>query len=352
MNHDDLRHWSKRAADWAHDYHAGLRDRPVRARTAPGADRRAAARQRSGRAGADGHHLRRFRDASCRDGHDPLAAPPLLRLFPRQRRPRLDAGRTARQRHRRPGDAVADRAGGDRDRGGDGRSGCARPSALPAHFTGTIHDSATTATLCAVLTMRERALDWAGLQDGLSGQPRLRIYASAETHSSVDKAVRIAGIGQDNLVKIPTDAHHAMKPGALLGAIAADRAAGHLPAGVILCRRRHLDRRLRPDRRRRRGRPGRGALYPCRCRLGRLGDDLPRVPPALGRRGRRRLGRLQPAQMARRAVRLRGPVPRRPRAADSHARAAARPILETLGADGDHQFQRMDGPPRAAVSGR
>ena len=37
MNHDDLRHWSKRAADWAHDYHANLRDRPVRAPLVPGA---------------------------------------------------------------------------------------------------------------------------------------------------------------------------------------------------------------------------------------------------------------------------------------------------------------------------
>jgi aromatic-L-amino-acid decarboxylase len=37
MNHDDLRHWSKRAADWAHDYHAGLRGKPVRAPLIPGA---------------------------------------------------------------------------------------------------------------------------------------------------------------------------------------------------------------------------------------------------------------------------------------------------------------------------
>ncbi len=37
MDHDDLRDWSKRAADWAHDYHAGLRERPVRAALVPGA---------------------------------------------------------------------------------------------------------------------------------------------------------------------------------------------------------------------------------------------------------------------------------------------------------------------------
>ncbi|MEY3960324.1 MAG: hypothetical protein RIR14_978 [Pseudomonadota bacterium] len=83
--------------------------------------------------------------------------------------------------------------------------------------------------------MREKALAFQGNQTGLSGQPRLRLYASAETHSSVDKAARIAGIGQENLVKIPTDTGLSMKPGALAGAIAADRAAGMLPAGVILC---------------------------------------------------------------------------------------------------------------------
>jgi aromatic-L-amino-acid decarboxylase len=102
-------------------------------------------------------------------------------------------------------------------------------------LSGTIHDSATTATLSAVLTMRERALDWQGLEAGLAGGPALRIYASAETHSSVDKAARVAGIGQRNLVKVPTDATLSMRPGALAGAIAADRQAGMLPAGVVLC---------------------------------------------------------------------------------------------------------------------
>jgi aromatic-L-amino-acid decarboxylase len=106
---------------------------------------------------------------------------------------------------------------------------------LPEGFTGTIHDSATTATLSAVLTMREQALDWQGLTQGLSGSPRLRLYASAQTHSSIDKAARLSGIGQDNLVKIPTDSTLSMKPGALAGAISADRAAGYLPIGVILC---------------------------------------------------------------------------------------------------------------------
>ena len=106
---------------------------------------------------------------------------------------------------------------------------------LPEGFAGVIQDSASTATLCAVLTMRERALDWQGNADGLGGQASVRIYASDQTHSSIDKAIRIAGIGQANLVKVPTDATLAMDAGALRTAIRADRAAGMLPAGVIIC---------------------------------------------------------------------------------------------------------------------
>jgi aromatic-L-amino-acid/L-tryptophan decarboxylase len=86
-----------------------------------------------------------------------------------------------------------------------------------------------------VLTMREMALGYQGNLTGLSGQPVLRIYASAETHSSVDKAIRVAGIGQDNLVKVATDASLSMNPAALDAAIRADLAAGFVPAGVILC---------------------------------------------------------------------------------------------------------------------
>ncbi len=106
---------------------------------------------------------------------------------------------------------------------------------LPDAFTGTIHDSATTATLSAILTMREAALAWKGLYEGLSGQPRMRIYASGETHSSIDKGIRIAGIGQDNLVKIPVDEDLSMRPDLLAQAIKEDRAAGYLPIGVVLC---------------------------------------------------------------------------------------------------------------------
>jgi aromatic-L-amino-acid/L-tryptophan decarboxylase len=102
-------------------------------------------------------------------------------------------------------------------------------------FTGVIQDTATSATLAAMLTMRERVLDWQGNAAGLAGQPTLRVYASAECHSSVEKAARIAGIGEANLVRVPTDADDAMRPDALRAAIRADRAAGMLPAGLVVC---------------------------------------------------------------------------------------------------------------------
>lgn len=107
---------------------------------------------------------------------------------------------------------------------------------LPDAFRGVIQDSASSATLAAVLVMRERALDWAGNRAGLSGQPRLRVYCSDEVHSSVDRAIWIAGIGAENLVRIPTQGPlRSMDAKALAAAIDADLAAGYRPAGVIAC---------------------------------------------------------------------------------------------------------------------
>lgn len=107
---------------------------------------------------------------------------------------------------------------------------------LPEGFAGVIQDSASSATLAAVMVMRERALDGAGNRAGLTGQNRLRIYASSEAHSSIERAVRVAGIGAENLVALPPSGpRRGMDARALAAAITADRAAGHLPAGVVGC---------------------------------------------------------------------------------------------------------------------
>ena len=108
---------------------------------------------------------------------------------------------------------------------------------LQDRFSGVIQDSASSATLAAVLTMREKTLAWTGNQNGLSEHPRLRIYASSEAHSSIDRAIWVAGIGQENLVSIPIEHGHlrSMDADALNSAILADQQAGYMPAGVIAC---------------------------------------------------------------------------------------------------------------------
>ncbi|WP_293573071.1 pyridoxal-dependent decarboxylase [Phaeobacter sp.] len=107
---------------------------------------------------------------------------------------------------------------------------------LPDQFQGVIQDTASSATLAAVLTMREKALAWRGNQDGLFNQKQLRIYCSSEVHTSIDRAIWVSGIGQQNLVRVPIKGDwRGMDPDALEAAIQADIAAGHQPAGVILC---------------------------------------------------------------------------------------------------------------------
>ncbi|MBX9745285.1 MAG: hypothetical protein K2X34_00190 [Hyphomonadaceae bacterium] len=105
---------------------------------------------------------------------------------------------------------------------------------LPEGFQGCIQDTASTATLAAVLVMRERALNFEGNARGLSGAPRLRIYCSPEAHSSIDRAVWFGGIGADNLVRIPIKGPlRGADPEALDALIRTDIAAGLKPAGVI-----------------------------------------------------------------------------------------------------------------------
>ena len=233
MNRDDYRHWARRAADWGADYHDGLAQRPVRPPVKPG------------------------EVAALLDAAPPENGEDMEKIFADFER--IVPGAMTHWQHPRffayfpanaaPASMIADQLATSM------AAQCmlwqTSPAAtemeqvmidwlrqavgLPEGFSGTLQDSATTATLCAVLVMREKALNWAGLTQGLSGAPRLRIYASAQTHSSIDKAVRLSGIGQDNLVKIPVRADFGMDPDALAMAIAADRAAGHLPAGIVIC---------------------------------------------------------------------------------------------------------------------
>ncbi|MFM8785086.1 MAG: pyridoxal-dependent decarboxylase [Phycisphaerales bacterium] len=108
---------------------------------------------------------------------------------------------------------------------------------LPAHFHsggpggGVIQDTASSATLCALIAARERATGFAGTRDGLQapGSPRLVAYATADAHSSIEKDVRIAGLGAANLRTVPMRADRAMDPAALARMMDEDRAAGRVP---------------------------------------------------------------------------------------------------------------------------
>jgi len=104
---------------------------------------------------------------------------------------------------------------------------------LPDAFQGVIQDTASTATLCAILTARERATAYRVNQSGFRNQPVFRVYCSSEAHSSIDKAVRISGIGHDNLVKIPVDDAFAMDTNALEEKIQHDLQHGYIPLCVV-----------------------------------------------------------------------------------------------------------------------
>ncbi len=106
-----------------------------------------------------------------------------------------------------------------------------RPGAEGWH--GVIQDSASSATLAAILIARERATGWQADAAGLGNCPPLAVYGSEEAHSSVEKAVRIAGLGKRALRQVPTDARFALCPEALERLIEADIAAGIVPACIV-----------------------------------------------------------------------------------------------------------------------
>ena len=96
---------------------------------------------------------------------------------------------------------------------------------------GVIQDTASSSALAALVAARERATAGAANRQG-AGTRRLAVYTSRHAHSSIEKGVKIAGLGSDNLRLVDVDERHAMRAGALASAIAADRAAGATPVMV------------------------------------------------------------------------------------------------------------------------
>jgi len=104
---------------------------------------------------------------------------------------------------------------------------------LPSEFEGVIQDSASTATLAAIITAREKITGFSINEKGARQAGNLRVYCSTQTHSSVDKAVKISGIGHKNLIKIPVREDFSMDPGRLKAAIWSDLRNGFIPCCVV-----------------------------------------------------------------------------------------------------------------------
>ncbi len=107
---------------------------------------------------------------------------------------------------------------------------------LPSQFLststggGVIQDTASSAALCALLAARERATDFSGNESGNCSH--LVAYASNQAHSSIEKAVKVAGIGRQNLRLIGVDSKFAMRPDLLASRIEEDRNRGRLPCFI------------------------------------------------------------------------------------------------------------------------
>jgi len=234
MNWTDFASWSRRIADWTADYHRSLRARPVRAQVTPGETLKALPEGPPELAEEMGQIFDDF-EKIVLPGMTHWQHPRFFAYFPANASPpsmlaeQLVTAMAAQCMLWQTSPAATEMETRMMD-------WLRQAVGLPETFTGVIQDSASTATLAAVLTMRERVLNWEGNKAGLPGQKTLRVYASNEVHTSVDRAIWISGIGADNLVRIPVlGLRRAMDPQALRAAIQADLAAGHLPAGIIAC---------------------------------------------------------------------------------------------------------------------
>ncbi len=104
---------------------------------------------------------------------------------------------------------------------------------FPDNFEGVIQDTASTASLAALLTAREKIAKYRINETGYNGHENFRVYCSTETHSSIEKDVKIAGLGRKSLVKVPVDDQFRMRPDLLEEAILNDLKEGYRPLCII-----------------------------------------------------------------------------------------------------------------------
>ncbi len=234
MKWSDFSAWGRRVADWTQEYHLTLRERPVRAQTKPGDVFNALPAQPPEQPEAIEDIFKDFEDIVM-PGITHWQHPRFFAYFCNNATPASVLAEHLVTALNTQGMLWQTSPAGT-EMETRVTDWLRQAMGLPDDFHGVMQDSASGATLAAVLTMREKALNWTGNSDGLAGQPATRIYASHEVHTSIDRAIWVAGVGDANLIRIPiTGANRGMDAAALDAAITADRAAGHLPAGIIAC---------------------------------------------------------------------------------------------------------------------
>ncbi|MDY3557233.1 pyridoxal-dependent decarboxylase [Gemmata sp. JC717] len=232
MTNDEFRAYGHALIDWIADYHAGITARPVRATTEPGAIKGQLPAEPPSEAEPFSAVMRDL-DAVLQPGLTHWQHPRFFGYFPSNDAPASILG-----------DMLA---------AGLGQLGLNWQSSpalteleevscewvrqmvgLSPAWSGVIQDTASTATLLALLCARERATNFSLGRGGLQAEPKpLTVYVSSQSHSSVEKAALLAGFGRDNLRVVPVDESFAMRPDTLESLVREDVAAGKVPCAVV-----------------------------------------------------------------------------------------------------------------------
>lgn len=232
MTPEEFRRIGHRVVDWIADYRAGIASRPVLSRSTPGAVRQRLP-SRPPETGEPLDALLRDLDETILPGITHWQHPAFFSYF--------------------PANATLASTIGDFLSTGLGVIGLnwqASPAltelellmadwmrqmvGLSPGWSGAIHDTASTATLVALLCARERTTSFSMQRGGLQAEPHpLVVYASTESHSSVLKAALLAGFGRERVRAIPVDGAFALDALALRKSLAADKAQGLVPCVLV-----------------------------------------------------------------------------------------------------------------------
>lgn len=231
MNSEERREWLHKTADWMADYYDSLESRPVRSQVVPG-EIKAALGQTFFDEGKPLEELFPLVDEVIMPGMTHWGHPRFFAYFPSNTSLPSTMGEMmmtamgAQCMVWETSPAAAETEELVLRQLGDYLG-------IPKNWDGVIQDTASTATLSAFLVARERATHFAFNQKGKS-EKTLRYYASDQIHSSIEKGVKIAGIGADNLVYVPTNSDLQLDPQAFEKCVLEDLENGFQPCCVVV----------------------------------------------------------------------------------------------------------------------